>query len=67
MNMKLSSPEGRGIRPAPVAEANLDAPDHSFPDPEWRGVLELDQDHGHEVLAAKRESAAHGHNLFGNE
>jgi hypothetical protein len=34
---------------------------------EWRGVLELDHEHGTEVLFAKRECIAQGHYLSGAE
>ena len=62
--------QSRGDEGSPAAdqvEQTLAQAGENDPLAEWRGVLELDREHGDEVLMAKRECVAQGHNLSGAE
>jgi len=65
---KIQSSQSRGDEGSPVAEQTeqtlIQTED---PLADWRGVLELDHEHGDEVLFAKRECVAQGHCLSGAE
>jgi hypothetical protein len=60
------SPQSGGDHGSP-ATPQMDQAQPGDPLSEWRGALEYDREHGDEVLTAKRECVAQGHNLSGAE
>lgn len=64
----IKSSQSRGDEGSPAADqVEQTLAQTGDPLAEWRGVLELDREHGDEVLMAKRECVAQGHNLSGAE
>ena len=68
MKMMTKSSQSPGDEGAPVTEQTEQTlMQTGDPLAEWRGVLELDHEHGTEVAFAKRECIAQGHCLSGAE